>query len=117
MPPPRLFLDEDVRPQLAVILRDRGYDAIHVHELGRRGALDAELLEYAAESGRTILTHNVSDFVILDRTWRNTGREHSGIVVSNQLPLGDLLRRTLRFLSRCEASELRGRLAWLQEFI
>jgi predicted nuclease of predicted toxin-antitoxin system len=117
MPAPRLLLDEDVRAQLAVILRDRGYDAIHVGELGRRGALDAEVLEYATESGRTVLTHNVSDFVLLDQTWRNTGREHSGIVVSNQLPVGDLLRRTLRFLSRCEEQEIRGRLAWLQEFI
>ena len=75
------------------------------------------MLEYATESERTILTHNVSDFVLLDRTWRNTGREHSGIVVSNQLPLGDLLRRVLRFLSRCEAQEIHGRLACLQEFI
>ena len=45
MSPPRLLLDEDVRAQLAVILRDRGYDALHVNELGRRGALDLELLE------------------------------------------------------------------------
>ncbi len=45
------------------------------------------------------------------------GREHPGIVVSNQLPLGELLRRTLRFLSRCEAQAMRRRLAWLQEFI
>jgi predicted nuclease of predicted toxin-antitoxin system len=108
MPPPRLLLDEDVRAQLAIILRDRGYEAIHVNELGRRGALDAELLEYATESGRTILTHNVSDFVLLDRTWRHTGREHPGIVVSNQLPLGDLRRRTLRMLSRCEPHPFRA---------
>ena len=117
MPALRLLVDEDVRAPLAIILRDRGYDAIHVGELGRRGALDAALLEYATASGRTVLTHNVADFVLLDRTWRSAGREHAGIVVSNQLPLGDLLRRTLRLLSRCEQHEMRGRLAWLQEFI
>ncbi len=51
MPAPRLLLDEDVRVQLAVILRNRGYEAIHVSEVGRRGGLDADLLEYATDSG------------------------------------------------------------------
>lgn len=32
-----LFLDEDVRPLLAEILRQRGYDVVHVLEVGRGG--------------------------------------------------------------------------------
>ena len=39
-----LLLDEDVRPMLGEILRQRGYDAIHVLDAGRAGKSDAEQL-------------------------------------------------------------------------
>ena len=39
-----LLLDEDVRPILGEILRQRGYDAIHVLDAGRTGKSDAEQL-------------------------------------------------------------------------
>ena len=47
-----LLLDEDVRPALGEILRQRGYDAIHVLELGRAGKSDAEQLAYATSEQR-----------------------------------------------------------------
>ena len=37
-----LLLDEDVRPILGEILRQRGYDAVHVLDAGRTGQSDAE---------------------------------------------------------------------------
>ena len=42
-----LLLDEDVRPLLADILRQRGYDAVHVLELKRTGKSDIDQLEFA----------------------------------------------------------------------
>ena len=36
-----LLLDEDVRPILGEILRQRGYDAVHVLDAGRTGQSDA----------------------------------------------------------------------------
>jgi predicted nuclease of predicted toxin-antitoxin system len=42
-----LLLDEDVRPMLGEILRQRGYDVIHVLGVGRAGKTDAEQLAYA----------------------------------------------------------------------
>lgn len=38
----RLLLDEDVHANLALVLRKRGYDVVHVKELKRRGMTDVE---------------------------------------------------------------------------
>ncbi len=51
-----LFLDEDVRPLLAEILRQRGYDATQVLEVNRAGKSDLEQLVYAVSQGRAMLT-------------------------------------------------------------
>lgn len=111
-----LFLDEDVRPLLAEILRQRGYDAAHVLEANRAGKNDLEQLTHAVSQGRAILTHNIRDYLLLDRQYRDQGKEHCGIIVSDQVPLRELLRRTLRCLSRYTAEEARNQVIWLQDF-
>ncbi|MBI2559710.1 MAG: DUF5615 family PIN-like protein, partial [Planctomycetes bacterium] len=40
----KLFLDEDVPLAVALALRKRGYDVVHVQELGRKGKPDSEQL-------------------------------------------------------------------------
>jgi hypothetical protein len=37
----RLFLDEDVWPGLAVVLREHGFDVMHAYEVERGGMSDA----------------------------------------------------------------------------
>ena len=111
-----LLLDEDVRVVLAEILRQRGYDAIHVLEVARAGKSDPEQLAYAANEGRVILTHNIRDYRVLDRKYQDLGKEHAGIILSNQLPLRELLRRTLRCLNRHTDEQARNKLIWLQDF-
>jgi hypothetical protein len=64
---------------------------------------------------RAILTHNIRDFRQLDKQYREESREHFGILLSDQIPLRDLLRRTLRFLSRRTAEEARNNIFWLNE--
>jgi predicted nuclease of predicted toxin-antitoxin system len=111
-----LFLDEDVRVLLAEILRQRGYDAVHVLDVGRGGKSDPDQLAYAVSQGRAMLTHNIRDYLLLDRAYQKQGREHHGIIVSDQVPLRELLRRTLRCLSRYTAEEIQNRVIWLQDF-
>ena len=111
-----LLLDEDVRVVLAVILRQRGYDVIHVLEVERTGKSDSEQLAYAVQRRRAILTHNIRDYVLLHRAYQAQGKAHHGILVSDQVPLRDLLRRTLRCLSHSTAEELHNRVIWLQDF-
>jgi Uncharacterized protein conserved in bacteria len=109
------MLDEDVRPILGEILRHRGYDVVHVLELERTGKTDAEQLEYAISQQRAILTHNIRDFIILDRQYRQNGKEHFGILLSDQVTMRDLLRRSLRFLGRRAAEDVKNNVFWLSE--
>jgi predicted nuclease of predicted toxin-antitoxin system len=111
-----LLLDEDVRPILAEIMRQRGYDVTHVLELGRTGKSDSDQLAYATDHHRTVLTHNMRDYLVLHREYQQRGREHPGIIVSDQAPLRELLRRSLRCLSRLTAEDIRNRVVWLQDF-
>ena len=111
-----LLLDEDVRPMLGDILRQRGYDAIHVLEASRGGKSDREQLEYASEHGRAILTHNIRDYLILDGMYRSRGIEHAGILVSDQVSFRELLRRTLRCLSRLSKNDIHNSVIWLHDF-
>ncbi|CAN5657090.1 hypothetical protein BH18PSE1_BH18PSE1_06330 [soil metagenome] len=83
MAAPVLLLDEDARVVLADILRQRGYDAIHVLEIGRAGRSDLEQFTYAVSQERALLTHNIRDFLAIDDRYRTEGHEHFGIIVSD----------------------------------
>ena len=52
-----LLLDEDVRPILGEILRQRGYDAIHVLDAGRTGkVMPSNWLMPSANGAQSSLT-------------------------------------------------------------
>ena len=115
MATPRLLLDEDVRPLLAVALRRSGYDVVHVLDLGLSGSTDIDVLRAAVEQGRAVYTHNTRDFMLLATAYARSAAPHAGIIVSTQGRFGDLLRRLLRFLSERTAEDLRDTAVWLPE--
>ena len=112
----RLLLDEDVRPLVAETLRQRGFDARHVDEIKRSGLSDQEQLAFAVKQRRAFLTHNIRDFVLLDREYHAKGQAHYGILVCDQVPFRELLRRTLRCLDRKSEAAIRNQVVWLQDF-
>ena len=76
-----LLLDEMWTRAVAVQLRARGYDVEAVDErLGLRKLSDAELLAVAHSEGRALVTEDLRDFRRIARTWRDHGRDHSGIL-------------------------------------
>lgn len=77
----KLYLDEDLSPTIALLLRRRGPDATSAHEVGRRQQEDGAQLEYATREGRAIVTRNVVDFLRLAREAVATNTEHAGIVL------------------------------------
>jgi hypothetical protein len=52
----------------------------------------------------------------LVRFWYEASREHAGVILSIQLPPGDLLRQVERLLATLSAEELKNTVRWLQEF-
>jgi predicted nuclease of predicted toxin-antitoxin system len=64
----KLFLDENLSPQHASELRAEGYDAMAVLEVGLSGATDEQVLRFAVENGRVLVT--------LDADFGNVKTEH-----------------------------------------
>lgn len=112
----RFFTDEDVYGAIAPSLRKSGIDAISTPESGRLGETDESQLEWAADQGRVFITFNVAHFANLHTQWMSQGRNHSGIVVSQQRPIGDLLRRLLNLGSQLEQENMQDRLEFLGDW-
>ena len=106
----RLYLDEDVDVALAAALRRRGVDALTTQEAGNAHQRDEEQLAFAAQTGRVFSTHDSRDFARLHREMMRDGRTHAGIVLSDQLPLGVLLRSLSRLSFELTQEEMANRL-------
>lgn len=77
----RVYLDENLSPRVAQILRARGIDAISAYEVGNVGLDDGAQRPYATAAGRVIVTGNVEDFVALDRVAIAANASHAGMVL------------------------------------
>ena len=82
----------------------------------RGGLSDPEQLAFAVHQRRAIVTHNIRDYVLLDREYRAKRQPHYGILVCDQVPFRELLRRMLRCLGRKSEGDIRNRIVWLQDF-
>jgi len=111
-----LYLDADVDRKLAEQLRAKGFEAISAREVGNDELSDEEQLAYAVAQGRALLTHNARDFAPLFDEWWNAGKSHHGIIISEQLPIGEMLRRTLKLLNTVTADEMMNNIKNLAEF-
>jgi predicted nuclease of predicted toxin-antitoxin system len=89
---PRLLLDENVSYPILRALRQRGWDVVHVKDIGMRTATDSSVLDAAVNSGRIILTSDFSDYKALDSAFRSEGQEHPGIILLPEKPIGEVLR-------------------------
>jgi predicted nuclease of predicted toxin-antitoxin system len=114
--PVSVYLDADVDPELARQARQRGFDVISAYEVGNGRLLDEDQLAYAAEHDRVIFTHNARDFAPLFDEWWETNHPHAGILVSQQLPVGVLVRRLLRMLNTVTADNVTNTYRNLAEF-
>jgi uncharacterized protein with PIN domain len=112
----RLYLNEDVHIRLAKALRQRGFDAITTVEAGMLGTPDEEQLALAVSQGRAILTFNRGDYARLHKQYAEHGWGHRGIIVSEQYPIGELLRRVLNLLMSLSADDMRNRLEYLSQW-
>jgi hypothetical protein len=111
-----LYTDADVNQALAEQLCKRGFDAISARDLGKYECSDQEQLDFATLEQRTILSFNIDHFTVLFEEYWNAGKEHYGIIVSKQVPLGELLRRLLKLFDTVSADEMKNNFKNLGEF-
>jgi len=110
--PVRLYLDEDAqRTSLVRALRARQIDVLTVNESKLAGISDVEQLAFAASQNRVIFTFNRGDFVGLHMEYLRDGRNHAGIIVSDQLELGVTIRCLLKLLDTRSAEQMQN---WLE---
>ncbi len=115
--PIRLYLDEDAqRATLIRALRARQIDVLTANEANNVGISDVEQLAFATNQGRTIFTFNRGDFVQLHTAYLQQGQTHAGIIVSDQLQIGTIIRRLLRLLDARSAEDMQNWLEFLSNW-
>jgi predicted nuclease of predicted toxin-antitoxin system len=78
----RALLDEQLSPQIAVLLRHAGFDVLAVaNRDDLLGCSDRIVFEAASSEGRALVTNNIKDFRPLAAEWLAKGRIHSGLIL------------------------------------
>jgi len=109
-----LYLDEDVSPVVAALIRSHGYHALTTHEAGQRRKSDPEQLIFATAHQMAIVTHNRNDFLALAEEYWEIGRHHSGIIIAIRRPPREIADKLLALIDRVTADEMDDQLyvAW-----
>lgn len=110
---PKLLLDEHIWAYLAKLLREQGFDVIHVTEVDLVATPDEEIMAYAVDEHRAVMTFNIKHFVPLAIQYVEDGREHYGVVVSKELSRGELQKRVTKLLESVTAEELMNAVRYL----
>jgi hypothetical protein len=80
----KLLLDVHHSPRAAERLAERGHDVLAAAKESALAAIsDEELLRYAANEGRALVTEDVADFGRLIQLWASTGEQHAGVVFTS----------------------------------
>ena len=109
----KLFLDEDIHAGLAYALRQRGFDVVHTQDLKRKGKTDSEQLALAVQEERCLVSFNIRDFVFLHNQYVEQNKEHWGIIVSKQMPIGETLKRLLKKVGLATQVDFKNRIDFL----
>lgn len=113
----RLYLDEDtISRSLINALRARQINVVTAQEAQQMGKSDELQLEYATSKQRVIFTFNTQDFVQLHNHYLGQGKQHSGIIVSDQLQVGILLRRLLKLINSKTSADMENWLEFLSNW-
>ncbi len=115
----KALLDEQLSPQIAVLLRKDGHDVYAVAERDDLvGRSDRMVLEAADAEDRAVITNNIKDFRPIAAEWLAQGRTHPGLIL---LPSArtrtrfavPALAETIGSILRAHPDGLRGSERWV----
>jgi len=90
------LLDENISPSLCFVLKQLGYEARHVKEIGLNAAKDDVIFDFAGHSGEIIITHDLD----YSRIHALSGADRPSVIliriepVSNEL-ISDFLKNNI----------------------
>lgn len=113
----RFYLDEDLSPKVAVLLRKKGVDAVSVHEVGAQKQSDAHQLLRAANARRCLVTRNRNDFIQLTAQFLAERRPHHGVLIIPWSLSGDRFSLLASALSGYAARHPRGLPPYAVDFL
>ncbi|RJQ16388.1 MAG: hypothetical protein C4560_09430 [Nitrospiraceae bacterium] len=112
-----LYLDEDVDVSLTIPLRQKGIDVLTTQEAGNKRLSDAQQLAFAITAKRAFLTHNKRDFAVLHKEYIVSNKEHSGIILSDQRSVREMLRGLSKIVFSLSAEQMKNRLEFLSNWM
>ncbi len=104
----KFYLDEDLSPKIAEILRRAGVDALSAHEAGMRESSDQSQLDFAAAQKRCLVTRNRDDFIRLTVRFFNDQRPHCGILIIPYSLPGDQFTRIAGLIKKFSSRHEKG---------
>lgn len=111
-----LYLDEHVQVSLAEGLRTRGMDVMTTQEAGNYSLDDIGQLNFASKEHRVLLSFNKRHFARIHYECMKKSSPHSGIILSDQLTVGLLIRRLMRLYFSLSDKDMQNRLEYLSSW-
>ena len=110
--PFRFLFDEHVSAPAGRALRQRGVDVVNAVEVGLKEADDAEVLAWATDESRIVVTRNYRDFAPLVAEYAAAGRPFPGVLfLSDSVPPADVgahIRAVERWIEAQSAADPEG---------
>jgi len=77
----KYYLDEDISPKIADLLRKQKVDCVSAHERCMTQASDLQQLEMVVKEERCLVTRNRNDFIRLTVQFFNSQLHHYGVLI------------------------------------
>ena len=114
--PVRWLADENFNNDIlrAILRRQPSIDIVRAQDVGLSGVGDPDLLQWAADEGRIVLTHDVTTLTDYAYERLVVGQPMCGVVEVNQrLPISVVLEDILLISEYGEADEWSGQVVYL----
>ena len=112
-----LFIaDEDFNNDIVrgLLRRNPNLDIVRVQDVGLRGEEDLVILEWAANEGRVVLTHDAATMAYFAYERVKAGLSMPGVIeVADDLPLAQVIDDILLIAETSERNEWEGRAIYL----